>query len=91
MCRIGVSSLWEKRPQQACGSWSTAPDSPGLGLLASALAARLIQGLLFGVPQQDPVTFVAGMVPFAALRVTTLLQHLLGGRSVADWSGPPAR
>jgi ABC-type antimicrobial peptide transport system permease subunit len=30
-----------------------------LGLLASALAARLIQGLLFGVPPQDPVTFLA--------------------------------
>jgi putative ABC transport system permease protein len=31
----------------------------GLGLLASALAARLIQGMLFGVPPQDPVTFLA--------------------------------
>ena len=31
----------------------------GLGLVASALAARLIQGLLFGVPPQDPVTFLA--------------------------------
>jgi putative ABC transport system permease protein len=31
----------------------------GLGLVASALAARLIQGLLFGVPPQDPATFLA--------------------------------
>ncbi len=31
----------------------------GLGLLGSALAARLIQGMLFGVPPQDPVTFLA--------------------------------
>jgi len=31
----------------------------GLGLVASALAARLIQGMLFGVPPQDPVTFIA--------------------------------
>ena len=31
----------------------------GLGLLGSALAARLIQGMLFGVPPQDPVTVLA--------------------------------
>jgi hypothetical protein len=31
----------------------------GLGLVVSALAARLIQGLLFGVPPQDPVTFLS--------------------------------
>ena len=35
----------------------------GLGLVASALAARLLQGLLFGVPPQDPVTFLAVAAP----------------------------
>ncbi|HEU5040175.1 MAG TPA: ABC transporter permease [Gemmatimonadales bacterium] len=31
----------------------------GFGLVGSILAARLLQGLLFGVPPRDPVTFLA--------------------------------
>jgi predicted permease len=31
----------------------------GLGLVGSVVAARLLQGLLFGVPPRDPVTFLA--------------------------------
>ena len=31
----------------------------GLGLIGSILATRLLQGLLFGVPPRDPVTFLA--------------------------------
>ena len=46
----------------------------GLGLLASALAARLIQGMLFGVPPQDPVTFlsVAALVSLVGLGACAL-------------------
>jgi predicted permease len=46
----------------------------GLGLLASALAARLIQGMLFGVPPQDPVTFlsVAALVSLVGLSACAL-------------------
>jgi hypothetical protein len=40
----------------------------GLGLAGSILAARLLQGLLFGVPPRDPVTFLA----------VTLLMTLVG-------------
>ena len=46
----------------------------GLGLVASALAARLLQGFLFGVPPQDPVTFlaVAGLVSLVGLGACAL-------------------
>jgi putative ABC transport system permease protein len=46
----------------------------GLGLVASALAARLIQGLLFGVPPQDPVTLlsVAALVSAVGLGACAL-------------------
>jgi putative ABC transport system permease protein len=46
----------------------------GLGLVASALAARLLQGLLFGVPPQDPVTFigVAALVSLVGLGACAL-------------------
>ena len=46
----------------------------GLGLLASGLAARLIQGMLFGVPPQDPVTFlsVAALVSLVGLGACAL-------------------
>jgi predicted permease len=40
----------------------------GLGLVGSAVAARLLQGLLFGVPPRDPVTFL----------VVALLMALVG-------------
>jgi predicted permease len=45
-----------------------------LGLAASSLAARLIQGLLFGVPPQDPVTFlsVATLVTLVGLGACAL-------------------
>jgi putative ABC transport system permease protein len=41
----------------------------GLGLAGSAVAARFLQGLLFGVPPQDPITFlsVAGLVSLVGL------------------------
>jgi ABC-type antimicrobial peptide transport system permease subunit len=37
----------------------------GCGLVGSIVAARLLQGLLFGVPPRDPVTFLAVAVVMA--------------------------
>jgi ABC-type antimicrobial peptide transport system permease subunit len=53
----------------------------GVGLMAAALATRLLEAQLFGVARLDPLTFVA--VPVLLLLVAAVAAYLPARRAAA--------
>jgi len=45
----------------------------GLGLLGALFAARLMQGILFGIPSRDPATFLGVPVLLTAVALAASL------------------
>ena len=75
---LGASPL-ELQTQVLGETLRLAAIGMALGLLASWMLARVMQGLLFGVTAYDPVTYV--IVPILILAVATLAGYLPARRA----------
>ena len=75
---LGASPL-ELQTQVLSETLRLAAFGMALGLLASWMLARVMQGLLFGITASDPVTYV--IVPMLILAVATLAGYLPARRA----------